>query len=91
MRETLAIMTIAQGFVKSFGALVACRVVLGIFEAGLGSGSVYLISMYYKRYELPWRLSLWYQASILAGAFGGLLAYAIAKMDGIRGYHGWRW
>lgn len=52
---------------------------------------VYLISMYYKRYELQWRLSIFFTGSILAGAFSGLLAYAIAKMDGIAGYGGWRW
>lgn len=28
---------------------------------------------------------------IAAGAFGGLLAYAIAHMDGLQGYSGWRW
>lgn len=27
----------------------------------------------------------------MAGAFSGLLAYAIAKMDGLAGYSGWRW
>ena len=27
----------------------------------------------------------------LAGGFGGLLASAIGKMDGMRGYRGWRW
>jgi MFS family permease len=27
----------------------------------------------------------------LAGAFGGLLAAAIGKMDGVQGYAGWRW
>ncbi|THY37059.1 MFS general substrate transporter, partial [Aureobasidium pullulans] len=45
----------------------------------------------YQRYELQWRLSLFFSASILAGGFGGLLAYALAKMDGIGGYSGWRW
>jgi sugar phosphate permease len=34
---------------------------------------------------------LFFSASILAGAFGGLLAYAIADMDGIGGYGAWRW
>jgi hypothetical protein len=28
--------------------------------------------MYYKRYELQWRLTLFFTASILAGAFGGV-------------------
>ncbi|KAH0344322.1 MFS general substrate transporter, partial [Aureobasidium melanogenum] len=85
------IATIGQGLVKTFEGLVAMRVLVGIFEAGLFPGCVYLISMYYKRYELQWRLSLFFSASILAGGFGGLLAYALAKMDGIAGYSGWRW
>jgi hypothetical protein len=44
--------------------------------------------MYYKRYELQWRLSIFFSAGILAGAFGGLFAYALAHMDGIGGYSG---
>ncbi|KAF2122531.1 major facilitator superfamily domain-containing protein [Lophiotrema nucula] len=85
------IATIGMGLVNTLGGLVAMRVLLGLFEAGLFPGCVYLISMYYKRYELQWRLTLFFSASIIAGGFGGLLAYAIAKMDGIRGYGGWRW
>ena len=54
-------------------------------------GCIYLLSMYYKRYELQLRVNLFFSASILAGAFGGLLAYAIAHMDGVAGYSGWRW
>lgn len=47
--------------------------------------------MYYKRHELQWRVNLFFSASIIAGAFSGLLAYAIAHMDGVAGYRGWRW
>ncbi|KAL6709467.1 hypothetical protein ACN47E_001402 [Coniothyrium glycines] len=85
------ISTVGMGLVRNFEGLVAMRVLLGLFEAGLFPGCVYLISMYYKRYELQWRLTLFFTAGIIAGAFGGLLAYAIAKMDGIAGYGGWRW
>ena len=35
-------------------------------------GCIYLISMYYKRYELQWRVNLFFCASILSGAFGGV-------------------
>jgi MFS family permease len=72
--------------VHNFGSLVALRFLLGIFEASLVPGAVYLITTYYKRYELQWRLSVFFYASILAGAFGGLFAYALAHMDGIGGY-----
>jgi MFS family permease len=67
---------------------VAMRFLLGIFEAGLVPGSVYLISMWYKRFELQWRLSVFFSASIIAGAFGGLFAYALGNMDGVGGYSG---
>lgn len=85
------IITVCQGLVHTYAALVGLRFVLGIFEAGFSPGALYLISMYYKRYELQWRLSIFFCASILAGAFGGLFAYALAHMDGVGGYRGWRW
>lgn len=91
LTQDTGVMGICQGVVKNYASLVACRFILGIFEAGIGPGSIYLISMYYRRYELPSRLSWWYVSGVVAGAFGGLLAYAIAKMDGIRHYSGWRW
>lgn len=34
-----------MGFVKSWGALAGCRVLLGTFEAGLYPGCVYLLGM----------------------------------------------
>lgn len=46
---------------------------------------------YYRRHELQWRFNLFFSASIIAGAFSGLLAYAIAHMSGVAGYGGWRW
>jgi hypothetical protein len=41
--------------------------------------------------DLASRISYFYCASALSGAFSGLLAAAIAKMDGTGGYEGWRW
>ncbi|KAK8024875.1 hypothetical protein PG990_002698 [Apiospora arundinis] len=85
------IATIGQGLVNNVAGLVGCRFALGVFEAGVFPGSVYLISMYYNRYELQWRMSIFFCASIIAGAFSGLLAFAIANMAGVGGYGAWRW
>lgn len=41
--------------------------------------------------ELATRISIFYCASSLSGAFSGLLAAAIAEMDGVGGYTGWQW
>ncbi|KIW11224.1 hypothetical protein PV08_10524 [Exophiala spinifera] len=80
-----------MGVVKNFRELVACRVLLGTFEAGFFPGAVFLVSCWYRRSELQQRVALFYTASALSGAFSGLLAYAIANMDGARGIAGWRW
>ncbi|KAI8657854.1 hypothetical protein NCS57_01164800 [Fusarium keratoplasticum] len=85
------IVTICQGLTRSFAGLVVCRVIIGGLEAGFFPACVYLLSMYYCRHELQWRFNLFFSASIIAGAFSGLLAYAIAHMDGVAGYGGWRW
>lgn len=71
--------TIGQGLVRNFAGLLAMRL-LGIFEAGLVPGSVYLISMWYKRFELQWRLSvffcqhhcrcIWWSICLCAGTHG---------------------
>lgn len=37
------------------------------------------------------RLAVFYSAASLAGAFSGLLAFALDKMEGIGGLDGWRW
>ncbi|KAL3442660.1 major facilitator superfamily domain-containing protein [Aspergillus insuetus] len=85
------ICSMCQGLVRNWAGLVICRVFLGVAEAGLLPGTIYLMSMYYKRHEFQRRFGIWYVSVPLAGAFGGLLAYALAHMDGIGGYEGWRW
>ncbi|KAL6228892.1 hypothetical protein BDW75DRAFT_235594 [Aspergillus navahoensis] len=84
------IMTLT-GVVRNFGGLVTMRVLLGIFEAGFFPGSVYLCSLWYMPRDLGTRVASFFSASALSGAFSGLLAAAISKMDGVAGYSGWRW
>jgi sugar phosphate permease len=80
-----------QGFTRNFGGLVTTRFLMGFAEAGVFPGCFYLMSMWYKRDEAQRRFSFFVSAATFAGAFGGLLATAIGHMDGIRGYHAWRW
>ncbi|KAF2722420.1 MFS general substrate transporter [Polychaeton citri CBS 116435] len=83
--------TMMQGLTKNYGGLVTCRFFLGLFETGMFPGAFYLIGMWYRRSEAQKRYSFFFNSTTLAGAFGGLLAAAIGKMDGLRGYAGWRW
>ncbi|XHG00376.1 hypothetical protein AWENTII_003834 [Aspergillus wentii] len=82
---------ICQGLVSNWGGLMTTRWFLGMFETGLFPGCFYLMGMWYKRTEAQKRFSFFFSSTTLAGAFGGLLASGISKMEGIRGYGGWRW
>lgn len=47
--------------------------------------------MWYCRHEIQLRQALFFSAASIAGAFSGLLAFGISKMDGVGGLDGWRW
>jgi len=85
------LVSICQGLVKNYGGLLTTRFFLGLFETGMFPGSFYLIGMWYRRHEAQKRFSFFFSSTVLAGAFGGLLASAIGKMDGMRHYRAWRW
>ncbi|KAL2362934.1 hypothetical protein RJZ56_004187 [Blastomyces dermatitidis] len=83
--------TLCQGLVQNYAALLVTRFLLGVFETGMFPGCFYLLGMWYQRTEAQKRFSFFFSSTTLAGAFGGMLASAIGKMHGTRGYLGWRW
>ncbi|KXT10752.1 hypothetical protein AC579_6847 [Pseudocercospora musae] len=88
---TWGLCMMCMGLVHNFSGLLAARFFLGVTEAGLFPGVNYYLSCWYKRDELGFRLSLFFANAALAGSFGGLLAAAIANMDGLGGKAGWAW
>ncbi|KAI0390360.1 MFS general substrate transporter [Xylariaceae sp. FL0594] len=85
------VVNMCMGFTRTFGQLVALRFLLGVLEAGVLPGIIYLTSTYYKRHDFQLRTSFLFCSVVVAGAFGGLLAYAIAELDYNRGLRAWRW
>jgi sugar phosphate permease len=77
--------------VKSYQSLVVARVFLGLAEAGLFPGINYYICLWYPRSERSKRIAIFFSAASVSGAFGGLLAYGIERMEGVGGLHGWQW
>ncbi|PPQ79303.1 hypothetical protein CVT25_002580 [Psilocybe cyanescens] len=65
----------ATGF--NFPSLMAARVILGIFEAGLAPVITVYMSLFYTKQELGLRLTLWFGFATVAGAFGGLIAFGV--------------
>ncbi|GLA36677.1 hypothetical protein AnigIFM63309_003000 [Aspergillus niger] len=80
-----------MGIVTNYNGLLIARIFLGATEAGIYPGVAYYITMWYSRHEAQFRQALCFSAASIAGAFSGLLAFAIGKMNGVGGYSGWRW
>ncbi|KAJ3531530.1 hypothetical protein NM208_g8475 [Fusarium decemcellulare] len=64
----------------NFSGVAAIRFFLGAFEASLLPCMMLLNSMWYRREEQPLRTAFW--CNTFAGVFGGVLSYAIGKIDG---------
>ncbi|KAI3397138.1 hypothetical protein diail_11199 [Diaporthe ilicicola] len=80
-----------MGIVRNYQGLLAARLFLGVTEAGLYPGVAYYLTMWYCRHEIQFRQALFFSAASVAGAFSGLLAFGISKMDGVGNLEGWRW
>ncbi|KAM5506301.1 hypothetical protein McanMca71_002494 [Microsporum canis] len=80
-----------MGLTTNFPGFMAARWFLGFSEAGLFPGVGYFLSCWYRRTEFGVRMAIFFSAAAVAGSFGGLLAAAIAKMDGVGGKAGWEW
>ncbi|KAL8287058.1 hypothetical protein RQP46_004064 [Phenoliferia psychrophenolica] len=78
--------------INSLGGLIAFRFFLGIIEAGFFPGVMLLLSCWYRPEELSKRIALFYSASLVSGAVGGLLAGVITQyMDGVANVPSWKW
>ncbi|KAJ7781840.1 major facilitator superfamily domain-containing protein [Mycena maculata] len=76
---------------NTYHELIIARIFLGLAEAGLFPGITFYLSVWYRRRDVAFRVAIFFSAATVAGAFGGLLAFAIEKMEGIAGLHGWQW
>lgn len=78
--------------VKSAGAIIACRFILGFVEAPFFPGILFYLSKWYTKEELSLRMAIFYSGSLISGAFGNLMAAGILNgLAGARGYAAWQW
>ncbi|KAK7035976.1 MFS domain-containing protein [Favolaschia claudopus] len=85
------VVTTCQGTLKTYEGLLACRFFLGLLEGGVFPGLVLYLSFFYPRLRLQTRITTFFSAASLSGAFGGIMAYGIVKLDGKSGHSGWQW
>lgn len=60
-------------------------------QSGFFPAATFLLTLWYRRYEVQKRMAVFYTAASLSGAFSGLLAYGIEHMQGIDRLGGWQW
>jgi len=79
-------MAMISAAATNFGGIVTTRWFLGMAESGFYPGVIFYLTTFYKRDELAGRLSIFYAASEVAGAFTGLIAFGVfgieAKLKG---------
>jgi MFS family permease len=83
------ILTLCHAWVKNEAHLIAIRLLIGVFEAGFYPTCVSYLSLFYPRFDLAFRIALFYGSYAIAGAFGGLIAYGCFQIDG--SMHGWQY
>ncbi|ORY78469.1 major facilitator superfamily domain-containing protein [Leucosporidium creatinivorum] len=74
--------TTGTAFVKNWDQLMAVRVLLGAFEAGLFPCVNMYLAMSYRPDEQGKRLSYVFVCAAISGAFGGLLAFGLTQIKG---------
>lgn len=82
-------MAMLSAAAKGFGGIVTTRWFLGMAESGFYPGVIFYLTTFYKRNELAGRLSIFYSASEVAGAFTGLIAYGVFQIKS--SLYGWQY
>ncbi|SPN96482.1 probable MFS transporter [Cephalotrichum gorgonifer] len=66
---------------NSFGALLACRFLLGLFEAGCMPLFAITTGKWYRRVEQPIRVAMWNSTNGLATIVSSALSYGLGRIE----------
>lgn len=85
------LITLCTAFITTWKTMVLLRILLGIAAAGIYPGLAYLISTWYPRHEQQLRFAGLQVGQVLILATGGIVNYALSRLDGTHGLAGWRY
>jgi MFS family permease len=85
------LVSLGIGFLHNWIGLAICRAFLGVFEAGFFPGCIYLVSSWYRRYEVQKRLAGFFLTASALSAFANIFAYGLIQIAKKTEYKGWRW
>lgn len=73
----------------NFGGLMTVRFLLGVAEATITPGFMFLTSTWYTRDEMPTRVGIWFSGNSVGGLVSSLMAFGVGHIkDDV---HPWRW
>ncbi|XEU99624.1 hypothetical protein FSHL1_004911 [Fusarium sambucinum] len=75
---------------QNFGGLLLMRFFLGIAEATITPGFMFLTSSWYTRDEMPTRVGIWFSGNSVGGLVASLLAFGVGHIDSTT-IRPWRW
>lgn len=83
-------MSLIQCAAVNWGGLLAIRLILAVFEAGFFAGSVFYLTLFYKRDELGFRIAIFFGSALLASAFSGLISFGVFQIENTS-IQGWKY
>lgn len=87
-----SILTFSQSRMENAATIYGTRFLLGVLETPVASGSLYVLSSWYRPDELYKRAGVWYVCNNAGVMFGGYMqAAAYTNLNGVSGMAGWRW
>ncbi|OBR07126.1 putative Vitamin H transporter [Colletotrichum higginsianum IMI 349063] len=91
--ETLwSILTFTQCTLSSVSQIYGTRFLLGFLETPAATGSIYLLTSWYRADEVFKRAGVWYVSSNAGAMISGYLQAAVhVGLNGTHGMSGWRW
>jgi len=83
------ILSMAHAAISNSATLVALRLLLGAAESGFTQTAFYYMSTMYPKFSLGFRMGMFSGMYSIAGAFAGLIAYGLLKLETEK-LHGWQ-
>ena len=83
------IFTLGHAFMKNQAQLVVFRLMIGMFEAGYYPSCAYFFASSYIRYDIAFRLGIFYGSYAIAGAFSSIISYGILQIKST--LHPWQY
>ncbi|KAK7414345.1 hypothetical protein QQX98_006787 [Neonectria punicea] len=74
----------------NFGGLMVTRLLLGVAEATITPGFMFLTSTWYTRDEMPTRVGIWFAGNSVGGLVASLFAFGIGHIES-GNIRPWRW